>query len=59
MDLLERLKRFLQEEGVRPSFVAEKLNTNRATISHFTSGRRNLKESLAIKLDKYLQERNY
>ena len=59
MELIERLKKFKEEEDVSYKSVAQEVGISISTIYNFTSGIRNLKPKLERLLDEYLTNKGY
>lgn len=59
MELIERLKKFKEEEDVSYKSVAQEVGIPISTIYNFTSGIRNLKPKLERLLDEYLTNKGY
>lgn len=59
MNIVDRLIKFHQEEGVPYSFISEKIGMNHNTMRAIVGGRMKIKQEQEEKLDKYLAMRGY
>lgn len=59
MELVDRLKKFHEEEGVSYKVVSREIDVSTGVMYNFTSEIRGLKPSAAEKLDEYLKQRGY
>ena len=57
--LVERLKKFHEEEGVSYKTVARNIDVSTGVMYNFTSDIRDLKPAAADRLDQYLTEHGY
>ena len=59
MDIVQRLVKFHEKEGVPYSFLAQKAGINPSSFRSVICGRMILKEEQEKFFDKYLKERGY
>lgn len=59
MELLERLKKFHEIEGVSYKIIAQTIGISIGVMYNYTSGIRDLKDHVARNLDEYLVSKGY
>lgn len=59
MELLERLKKFHEIEGVSYKIIAQTIGISIGVMYNYTSGIRDLKDHVARNLDEYLKSKGY
>lgn len=59
MELLERLKKFHEIEGVSYKIIAQTIGISIGVMYNYTSGIRDLKDHVQDALDEYLASKGY
>ena len=58
-ELRDRVRKYHEIEGVSYKVIAQAIGISVGVMYNFTSGIRDLKEHIAVKLDDYLKSKDY
>lgn len=57
-NLKEKLRSYVNKTGVKYTYIANKINVHKSTLSHFVNGDRRVSQQTINKIKKYLLENN-